>query len=138
MAVLSVFMTELLTHLSAFPQALFMPRMADMVTNEVRVAPRPIGPPMEKRAVPVIARPVGVHRERDDRNVHLRGINRQQYAAIMVKEFQIVGVDPAAVARPAHVAPVVVGDAAVDIHVGSVRNCRYHGKFGRRTGTHTY
>ncbi|HEX5507689.1 MAG TPA: hypothetical protein VFX37_04220 [Pseudolabrys sp.] len=132
------FMTKFVTHFSALAQPLLMPRMTNVMADKMRIPSRPIVPPVEECAVPVIARPVGVHRERDDRNVHVLGIDRQQNAAIMVKKLQIARIDPTAIARPADIAPIVVGNAAVDIHVRTGRDRRYHRKFGRRTGTHVY
>jgi hypothetical protein len=63
---------------------------------------------LEERAVPVIARPVGVHRERDDRNIDSFGIDRQQDAAVVVNKFQMICGNPAAFTGPADVAPIVV------------------------------
>lgn len=92
------FMAKFLAHFSALTHAVPMARMANVVADEPRIAPRKKRSPMKEGAMPVIARPVGVYRERDDRNVHLLGIDRQQDPAIMVKKFQIARVDPSAVA----------------------------------------
>ncbi|HET7847784.1 MAG TPA: hypothetical protein VFL51_01860 [Pseudolabrys sp.] len=135
-ALVPPFMAQLLTHFPALAQAFAMPRMADVMASETRVAPRPIVPAMVERAVPVVPRPVGVDRERDDRDVDLRRVDRKQHAAVMVKKFEKAGVDPAAVARPADVTPVIVADAAVNVHVRSVWNRGYHWKFGGRAGAH--
>lgn len=71
-------------------------RVTSMMPNGTGIAARPIMPAMEERAVPVVPRPVDVHRKRDDRNVHLAGIDRQQHTAVMVKKLQVICIDPAA------------------------------------------
>jgi hypothetical protein len=128
----------LMTHPRPFMQTLAMRRVTSMMPNEVCVAPRPIMPAMEERPMPIVPRPVAVHREHNDRNAHLAGIDRQQHAAVMVKKLQVICVNPPAGARPTDIAPVVLGDAAVYGHGRAGRNRRYDREFRRRTGAHVH
>jgi hypothetical protein len=96
----------------------------------------PMGPAVIPRAMAIVIVPVRIERERDDGYIDHVDIVRQIDVAVIVEVVQIVGTDPAAVARPCHVAPRVVAETSVNVDTCAVRDRVHDGIFGTRPGAH--
>lgn len=126
----------LLTPLAtAIGVVLASPAGADVVPMSPPVGV-PIGAAVVPGSLPVVAVPVGVEREGDDRDVYSRPVRDQRHVAFPIVGAEIVGRDPASCATPGYIAPRIGAYTAVHRQPGAVRNDFDDWKVRGRSGAH--
>ncbi|HVZ51683.1 MAG TPA: hypothetical protein VG986_06940, partial [Pseudolabrys sp.] len=97
----------------------------------------PVMAPGVEVAMTVVMTPISADRKADDGKARPHRIIWEQDTAAVIAELQAVRRRPAAFAVPTDIAPIVIGDAAMDIHIRAVGNGADNGKAAARSGTQT-
>ena len=112
--------------------------VAPLMMMVMAVALVPVMTAAVEAAMAVMEPPIGVYREAHDRQINAGAVKRHQHPAIVVGELQIPAINPAPIALPTHVTPVVALEAAMNMHAGAAVHGGDDGEIGRRAGAHVH